>query len=81
MTQISRYQAIWNQLKEKKFVAVSTKAEAHRRLKKAVIKRKDRDLGYKYLMSESNRRASLEFVSEGHILKIFLRITVRSDWI
>jgi len=78
---VSKYEVIWTNLKKSKSIAISAKSEAHRRIKKAVIKRKDIDLGYKYLLSEANQRAVLEFSSEGHILRITLHIKYRSDWI
>ena len=77
----SRYEIIWNTLKEKKHIRISVPAEHHRRLKQAVIKRKNKDIGFKYLLKESNQRSQLHFKSEGNILHIALHISERSLWI
>ena len=77
----SRYEIIWNTLKEKKHIRVSVPAEHHRRLKLAVIKRKNKDVGFKYILREANQRSQLHFKSEGNILHIALNISERSLWI
>ena len=77
----SRYAVIWDTLKEKKRIRISVPAEHHRRLKQAVIKRKNKDIGFKYLLKESNQRSQLHFKSEGNILNIALNISERSLWI
>ena len=77
----SRYEIIWNTLKEKKHIRVSAPAEHHRRLKLAVIKRKNKDVGFKYILREANQLSKLHFKSEGNILHIALNISERSLWI
>ena len=79
--QASRYQIIWNTLKKDKTIRLSAPAEAHRRLKKAIIKRKDIDIGYKLMASESNLRPYLEFSSSGNILTVTLHTPYRSDYL
>ena len=77
----SRYETIWDTLKEKKVIRISVPAEHHRRLKLAIIKRKNKDLGFKYLLKESNQRSQLHFKSDGNILHVALNISERSLWI
>ena len=77
----SRYEVIWDTLKEKKVVRVSVPVEHHRRLKQAVIKRKNKDLGFRYILKESNQLSKLHFKSEGNVLHIALTISERSLWI
>lgn len=68
----SRYSIIWHKLKKDKKVELSAPREAHARLRKAIIKRKDIDLGYKLEMSERNQRCYLKFTSRGSVLSVVL---------
>lgn len=77
----SRYSIIWIKLKAERKVKLSAPALAHRRLRKAIIKRKDLDLGFKFEMSEQNRRPHLSFKSEGSVLTVELLTPFRSDWL
>ena len=77
----SRYAIIWHKLKQDKTVRLSAPAEAHRRLRKAIIKRKDIDLGFKLEMSEKNLRPYLSFKSESNILTVSLHTPYRSTWL
>ena len=77
----SRYQDSWDILKKSKSISLAAPAAAHPRLKEAIKKRKKKDVGFKFLLSESNQIAELEFKSDGSLLKIILHIKYRSDWI
>lgn len=68
----SRYQPIWNLLKEKHVAELVAPAALHRRIIKAVIKRKDVDLTYKFLCAEQHRKAKLSYTVEGN--KITFRL-------
>ena len=68
----SRYSIIWIKLKKDRKVSLSAPKEAHARLRKAIIKRKDCDIGYKLEMSERNLRCYLKFKSIGSVLHVDL---------
>jgi len=70
----SRYEIIWRQLKQNTDhkVTLAAPAEAHFRLRRAVIKRKDIDLGFKVMMAEKHLRPCLRFKSKGNILTVEL---------
>lgn len=76
MTPQRQYQPIWNQIKRDGFCDVSTHRQWHARVKKAVIKEKDMDLGYKLECSEHYPAiiAVLFSKSEGSILRFRLAI-------
>lgn len=57
----SQYLPIWNKLKADRKVSVALPPPLHRRLIKAVIKRKDRDLAHKFLLSEEGKRQYLSY--------------------
>jgi len=73
--QKSRYDSIWTALKKDraspnpKGVKVSAVPNLHKRIIKAVIKRKDVDLTYKYTWAESGLRPlKLEHTIEGSVI-------------
>jgi len=77
----SRYELIWEQLKVRPThsVDVAAPAAVHARLRKAVIKRKDIDLGFKFQLSEHKQLAKLSFSVVGNVLRITLHIRSRLD--
>ena len=77
----SRYAMIWYKLKQGEEVRISTPREFHRKLRNAIVKRKNKDIGYKFLMADANRRPVLQFKSEGNIFTVRLNITVVSMWL
>ena len=81
MALTSRYSIIWHKLKQEKTLRVVAPATAHRRLIKAIIKRKDVDLGYKVLSAENHLRPKLAFKSEGNILTVTLHLLTDSSWL
>lgn len=68
----SRYAPIWAALKLKEQVKLAAPREAHLRLKRAIIKRKNIDIGYKILCSERGQEPKLHFKSEGNLLIVTL---------
>jgi hypothetical protein len=77
----SRYHCIWQQLKIKNAIRISVPAEAHKRLRQAIMKRKVNDRGFRFLMGEQNMRPHLSFKSEGNILSVQLHFSVRHLWL
>jgi len=67
---VSRYLPIWTKLKTENKVSVAIPQPLHRRLIKAVIKRKDEDLAYKFLLSEacSGRKAKLKYIIQENVV-------------
>lgn len=67
---VSRYLPIWNKLKTENKVSVALPQPLHRRLIKAVIKRKDEDLAFKFLLSEecAGRRAKLQYSIQENVV-------------
>lgn len=55
----SRYAEIWEQVKKHGYCTVTTAERYHKRLRKAVIKRKDEDLVYKLECAEVGTRYTL----------------------
>lgn len=68
----SKYLPIWNELKTKGVATVITHPCLHRRIKKAVIRRKDEDLTYKFILSEQHKRAKLSTRIEGNAITFTL---------
>ena len=77
----SRYAMIWYKLKQGEKVTLSAPKEFHRKLRNAIVKRKNKDVGYKFLMAEANRRPVLKFKYEGNLVTVHLEITVVSMWL
>jgi hypothetical protein len=64
----SKYLPIWNTLKATSTATVVTHPCLHRRIKKAVIRRKDEDLAYKFALGEQHKRAKLSTRIEGNAI-------------
>lgn len=69
-----KYQEIWEQIKAKGKCELVTHTAWHPRVKKAVLKEKDNDLGFKLMMGEEYKRARLKVESIGAKM-IFTLIT------
>ena len=65
---VSKYLPIWNKLKADKKVSVALPPPLHRRLIKAVIKRKDEDLEHKFLMSEEGKKQYLSYTIQDSVV-------------
>lgn len=70
----SKYAPIWNRLKADRKVSVAIPSPLHRRLIKAVIKRKNEDLGYKYLLGEQGKKAILEYTIHEQVITFKLTL-------
>jgi hypothetical protein len=68
----SRYQPIWDALKAQGQCRIVAPLPLHRRIIKAVIKRKDEDLGYKLELSEKYKKAKLAYKIEGNTITFTL---------
>lgn len=69
----SRYQPIWDTLKEKRHAKLVAPAVLHKRIIKAVIKRKDVDVGYKFLCAEQFKKARIKYKTTGNIIEFYLQ--------
>lgn len=67
---VSRYLPIWNKLKTENKVSVAVPQPLHKRVIKAVIKRKDEDLAFKFLISEAcaGRKAYLSYTTQENVI-------------
>lgn len=70
----SKYSEVWNILKTTGFVRLAVLAHQQNSLKRAIKKRKYKDLKFKYEISELNKIAYLEFQATGNILEVTLVI-------
>jgi hypothetical protein len=69
----SKYLPIWDTLKVKGTCVLVVPLAYQRRVIKAVIKRKDEDLGYKLLMSEAYKKVKLSYKIEGTVITFNLK--------
>lgn len=68
----SSYEPIWLELKKNRVCKVTAHRALHPRIKKAVCKRKDLDLGYKLEVSQRDRVARLSMKSKHSIIEFRL---------
>lgn len=68
------YQPIWENLKVNKTVTIQANPSAHARIIKAVTKEKDKDLGFKVLVSESFQRSVLKAKINGNQVTFILQL-------
>lgn len=64
----SQYLPIWNKLKDKHKLSVAVPQPLHARLIKAVIKRKNEDLAYKFQLGEQGKKARLLYRVEEQVV-------------
>ena len=77
-----QYEPIWNELKASKTVSITAPIYNHRRIIKAVIKEKNIDEGYKFILAERGMKAILE-VDKGNKYKpqvIVFRLKFKIDY-
>lgn len=75
----SRYTPIWRELKTKGKVRLTAPTILHKRIIKAVKKRKDKDLAYRFSLSEDHKKARLVFETDPinpTILVIHLNVSI-----
>ena len=63
-----KYQPIWLALKTKGKARIAAHKYLHRRIKKAVIKEKDMDVGYKMELAECSKRAEIRVWFEESVI-------------
>ena len=68
----SKYQPIWNAIKQNKTATIVAPQILRRRIIKAVIKRKDIDIAYKFLCAEKHYKAKLLYKIEGNTIQFTL---------
>jgi hypothetical protein len=68
----SQYQPIWDTLKNNGYCRITAPKELHKRIIKAVMKRKNIDVGYKVLLESKNIRQELRYTTEGSIINFTL---------
>lgn len=73
MAQASKYEPIWHELKEKGECRITAPAALHRRIVKAVIKRKDLDHAYKLACRHLGFKAVLEISREHSVITFVLK--------
>lgn len=64
----SRYTPIWLKLKADHKVSVVIPSPLHKRLIKAVIKRKDEDVTYKFILGEQGKKARLKYSVQENVI-------------
>lgn len=78
-TPISMYQPIWDALKRDAVCKITAPKALHRRIIKAISKRKNEDVAYKYMMGELGKRATLKYVIENSVITFTLVKTIGVD--
>ena len=71
-----KYQGIWERIKKNKTCSVSAPRAVHRRIIKAVVKEKDKDLVFKLECSERHTRAILFSSRNGLVITFTLRVAL-----
>lgn len=74
MSKPSKYEQIWKLIKRDGHCAISCAVPLQPRIIKAVIKRKDKDTGYKFLLGENKQYAKLYYTKESARIRFFIRI-------
>lgn len=67
-----KYQPIWDRLKRDLTASLAASPAMHKRIIKAVIKEKNRDLGWKLLTSEKGTNYKLRYEIDGQLVKFYL---------
>ena len=82
MSKVSKYSKIWQAIKESQsgVVSVAVLPELHSRVIKAVLKRKDLDLGYKVIQAESGKAMILRAKSNGSVITFTLLSNRKTQW-
>ena len=68
-----KYTAIWNALKKNHSCAITAHVSLHPRIIKAISCEKNKDVGYKLLLAERNRKVILGNVVDGSRIRFFIR--------
>lgn len=68
----SRYQPIWDMIKKTNKATIVAPPYLHKRIIKAVTRRKDIDITYKFICAESHKRAVMSTKVEGNTIHFSL---------
>ena len=71
--QTSKYLPIWIALKTDGEVSITSPPHFHKKLIKAVKKRRDRDIGYLYDLAESHRTHTIRYKIHGTVIHFTLK--------
>jgi len=72
--QTSRYLPIWISLKETGVCRITAPPQFHKRIVKAVKKRRDKDLAFLYQLQEANRKHTIKYKIDGSVIQFKLHI-------
>ena len=77
----SVYDPLWNKLKQSpgEPLIIAAHSSQHRRIYKAVVKRKYEDVVFQYQLSELGKTSTLSHESVGNTLRIVLTITFKVE--
>ena len=67
-----KYEPIWIELKKNKVAAIKATPQLHSRIRKAVIKEKDKDVGFKLTEADKGLSHRLGFTVIGPVLTFVL---------
>lgn len=68
-----KYTPIWNELKAHGHCTIAAHIKLHPRIIKAISCEKNRDVGYKLILSARNRKLILGHVVDGSRIRFFVR--------
>lgn len=71
-----KYQAAWEQLKRDGFIRIAAHKLVHKRIVKAIVKEKNIDLVYKYVLAEDCKHAIISHKRNSGELLLFLKISI-----
>lgn len=69
-----KYREAWNALKNRGKIVLASPSSYHKRIIKGLNKEKNKDLAFKFVLSESNQRAVFTSKSDGSKITLFLRV-------
>ena len=72
--QTSRYLPIWIELKQHGICRITAPPHFHKRLIKAVKKRRDKDLAFLYNLQEDNKKHTIKYSIDGSVIIFTLKI-------
>lgn len=76
MTTPSMYSPIWERIKKDDYCRITAPTPLHKRIIKAVIKRKHEDLAFKLLLSERGKRARISHSVKGTVIEFRLTYSI-----
>lgn len=74
--QTSRYLPIWLELKEHGICRITAPPVFHRRIVKAVKKRRDKDLAFLFYLKEDHKQHTIKYKVEGSVITFTLHISL-----